>query len=127
MSTGLRADATLAKLLTYMCAVFFIFAAPASADELASRQQLPAIKESRSLAAEADLAISLANTGKISSTFLTMLLTQANDKLSSAADQLGDVPRASQLVALAMAALSDRDLAELRAVTRQLLELEDSE
>ena len=97
---------------------------PARADQVPDRSQLLAIKESRSLAAECDLAIDLYNSNKTSSIFTTALLAQAQPKLAEAASNLLAAPHASKLVALAVAAISTRDLSELRAVTRALLDLE---
>jgi hypothetical protein len=97
---------------------------PARADQVADRSQLLAIKESRSLAAECDLAIDLFNSNKTSAIFTKALLAQAQAQLAEAASNLLTSPHASQLVTGAAAAISKRDLSELRAVTRALLELE---
>jgi hypothetical protein len=97
---------------------------PARADQVADRSQLLAIKESRSLAAECDLAIDLFNSNKTSAIFTKALLAQAQAQLAEAASNLLTSPYASQLVTGAAAAISKRDLSELRAVTRALLELE---
>jgi len=94
---------------------------PARADQVADRSQLLAIKESRSLAAECDLAIDLFNSNKTSAIFTKALLAQAQAQLAEAASNLLTSPH---LVTGAAAAISKRDLSELRAVTRALLELE---
>ena len=90
-----------------MGAVFLFCFSPARADQVADRSQLLAIKESRSLAAECDLAIDLYNSKKTSSIFTKALLAQAQPKLAEAASNLIAAPRASQLVALAVAAISN--------------------
>ena len=107
-----------------MGAVLLFCFNPARADQVADRSQLLAIKESRSLAAECDLAIDLFNSNKTSAIFTKALLAQAQAQLAEAASNLLTSPHASQLVTGAAAAISKRDLSELRAVTRALLELE---
>jgi hypothetical protein len=97
---------------------------PTRADQIADRSQLLAIKEGRSLAAECDLAINLYNSKKTSAIFTKALLAQAQAQLAEAASNLLTSPHASQLVAGASAAISKRDLSELREMTRALLELE---
>jgi putative membrane protein len=89
-----------------------------------SRGDLLAVKDSRSVIAEAALGIQLFVDGRSTSTFTNTLLNEAKDELQSARGRLAGLAEASHLIDLAVSNISGRSAGPLRDISAQLLAME---
>jgi hypothetical protein len=91
-----------------------------------SRRNLLALKESRSVIAEAALGTQLFADGRSTSTFTNTLLDEARDELQSARNSLADLAKVSHLIDSALAGISAQNAASLRDISAQLLAMEQA-
>jgi putative membrane protein len=89
-----------------------------------SREDLLALKDSRSVIAEAALGTQLFADSRSTSTFTNTLLDEARDELQSARSSLADLARASHLIDSALTDISAQNAASLRDISAQLLAME---
>jgi hypothetical protein len=97
---------------------------PAQASQLCSPSRLVALKQARSIVAEAGFSTELYARGKTTTLFNDELLQQANDELTSVRKTLEDNDEAVALVDAAQSEIQSGNIARLRALTGDLLNLE---
>ena len=97
---------------------------PAQGSELCSPSRLVAIKQARSIVAEASFSTELYARGKTTGLFNSELLQQANDELTSARKTLRGDDEAVALVDAAQSGIQTGNSAHLRALADELLNLE---
>jgi hypothetical protein len=97
---------------------------PAQASHLCSPSTLVALKQARSIVAEASFSTELYARGKTTTLFNDELLQQANDELTSARKTLEDNDEAVALVDAAQSEFQSGNIARLRALADELLNLE---
>jgi len=97
---------------------------PAQASQLCSPSRLVALKQARSIVAEAGFSTELYARGKTTTLFNDELLQQANDELTSVRKTLEDNDEAVALVDAAQSEIQSGNIARLRALIGDLLNLE---
>jgi hypothetical protein len=101
-------------------------AAKASKPSCLSRSELLALKDSRSVVAEATLGAELFAEGRTTNTFVATLMEEAADQLDSAKASLRDRQQLTRLLDEALGKLASREAAPLRDISVQLLSIEQS-
>jgi hypothetical protein len=97
---------------------------PAHASQLCSPSRLVAIKQARSIVAEASFSTELYARGRTTGLFNSELLQQANDELTSARKTLRGDDEAVALVDAAQSGIQTGNSAYLRGLADELLNLE---
>ena len=97
---------------------------PAHASQLCSPSRLVAIKQARSIVAEASFSTELYARGQTTGLFNSELLQQANDELTSARKTLRGDDEAVALVDAAQSGIQTGNSAHLRGLADELLNLE---
>lgn len=89
-----------------------------------SRSELIAVKNSRSLVAEAALILSLSAEGRTTERFTGTSLQQASEGLDDAKSDLNSEGRIAELLDASLAAIRTRDLESLRDIASRLFSIE---
>jgi hypothetical protein len=109
-------------------AIIFLIACVGPKDvTFASTAELLAIKQVRSLLAEAAFSAELCARNKATGQFTRSLLVQAKEELESAKKSLKDDDKASPLIEQAQEAMRSGDSSQLRAIANEFLALERAE